>query len=291
MGSLAALLALAFFLFHRRKRMRTPVKREDDVPELPPLLAHNRMNSKLFPAELDPEGEGLKGPAELDPKSSAQAKNPVELATAMAELPAEPVESEHDTKNGSIQAIRFASRAPSLKQDEHLVSPTSPIEATAATSCVSPNTPKLPSSKQNAPAVPESHEFQPQSPRPGAPATSEGSSPQSNRSVQVPPPPPPSLATVLSSTTTTPESSPPRGNFIRHGKGAGLIHPNQSAWSLEQEQEKVLSAYKGEEDIPRPQTIAERRNMGSPSLDLSTASGPWHDAYEVAKGKTPSESA
>lgn len=269
-------------MYRRRKRARSATEKEDDIPELPPLLPDNPLNSKLFPAELEPEGDGLKGPAELDPKPSMPSRGPAELATSPAELPAESLDAEcdteHDAKEGSAQMTAVGSRVPSLKKDKHLFPPTSSTEPTALTTSITP-----PALEHLDPA--ETSRIDPQLPnrflkplRLGSSSPDQASSPEPNQEPPVPPPSP-SLATRPSTANNTPQSSPLRGHAGRLGKGVKVEHPNKQDWSLEEEQTKALSPKKEPEGLQRPQTIAERRKVGSP--DLNSSSGPWFDAYDV----------
>ncbi len=287
-GALSAILAVASLWYRQRNRTRSATEKGDDIPELPPLLSCNALNSKLFPAELDPEGEGLKGPAELDPKPSMPSRGPVELATSPAELPAEPVESqydaEHDTKEGSAETTAVGSQNPSLKKDRHLFSCTSPTEPSALTNPISLHALEHPDLVETPQIVPQLQTPRPKSLRPGSSSADRASSPEPGQEPNVPPPPPPLLEAIPSTANTTSQSSPPRRRAPRLGKGVELEHPNKQGWSLEQEQVKALSPKKTPEDVVRPQTIAERRNVGSPNLN--SASGPWFDAYDAKTEKT-----
>ena len=238
MGVLIAILTLLFLFYRRHRNKRIAAEEKDNIPELPPLLSSNRVNSKLFPAELDPEGEAVKGPVELDHKPALPSRGPAELAVSPSELPAEPTESEYHDDRGPTHPY---SRTPSLKKDKHI-------------------TPNI---------------------------TAASVSPANSARQQVPPPPPPSLATVPSIANTTPRSSPLRPRYPVLGKTMDHEHPNQSNWSLEEQQTKALSTPgKDEEgDTKRPRTIAEKRKVELPPLRadgvFTSSSGPWHDAYDA----------
>ena len=279
-GGLAAILALAFLCYRRRKKPHNTLQDKDEIPELPPLLPYNRLNSKLFPAEMDPEGEGLKGPAELEHSSSMQLEGPVELDTSPVELSTDPVEL---GGQGSTQTTHVGSRASSVKKDTHFYSSRKSTAPTAATPLASQDTITHSDSVHNTQAISDPGALHRQSSRPSTPTANQTSSPEPNQSHQVPPPPPPSLATIPSTAASTPQSSPPRGHHTNQNKGMALDHPNQSNWSLEQEQAKILSPDKELDAPQRILTIAERRKMGSPTL--SSAGGPWHDAYNATTGE------
>jgi len=265
---IGAILAFAFYLCRRRRRARSATEKEDDIPELPSQLPDNALNSKLFPAELDPEGEGLKGPAELDPKPLLPSRGPAELAVSPAELPAEPVDPEYEV--------------PLVKKDNHIFPTTSSNEPSALVSSVSPPAQGQLGPAENTQPISQLQTPTPKSLRCSPSSPDQASSPQSDQEPHIPPPPPPpppSLATRPSTASTTPQSSPTRGHAGRLGKGVVVVHPNNQNWSLEQEQTKALSPKKEPEGLRRPQTIAERRNVGSP--DLNSSSGPWFDAYDA----------
>lgn len=280
---IGAILAFAFYLCRRRRRARSATEKEDDIPELPSQLPDNALNSKLFPAELDPEGEGLKGPAELDPKPLLPSRGPAELAVSPAELPAEPVDPEYGAeeyaREVSTETTAVGSRVPSVKKDNHLFPTTSSNEPSALVSSVSPPAQGQLGPAENTQPISQLQTPTPKSLRRSPSSPDQASSPQSDQEPHIPPPPPPSLATRPSTASTTPQSSPTRGHAGRLGKGVVVVHPNNQNWSLEQEQTKALSPKKEPEGLRRPQTIAERRNVGSP--DLNSSSGPWFDAYDA----------
>lgn len=265
---IGAILAFAFYLCRRRRRARSATEKEDDIPELPSQLPDNALNSKLFPAELDPEGEGLKGPAELDPKPLLPSRGPAELAISPAELPAEPVDPEYEV--------------PSVKKDNHIFPTISSNEPSALVSSVSPPAQGRLGPAENTQPISQLQTPTPKSLRRSPSSPDQASSPQSDQEPHIPPPPPPqppSLANRPSTASTTSQPSPTRGHAGRLGKGVVVVHPNNQNWSLEQEQTKALSPKKEPEGLRRPQTIAERRNVGSP--DLNSSSGPWFDAYDA----------
>lgn len=288
---IGAILAFALYMYRRRRRARSAIEKEDDIPELASQLPDNALNSKLFPAELNPEGEGLKGPAELDPKPLLPSRGPAELAVSPVELPAEPVDPEYDpeedAKKESSATTAVGSRLPSVKKDNHVFPTTSPNEPSALVSSVSP-----PAQGQLAPAENTQPISQFQTPSPNSLRRSpsspdQASSPQSDQELYIQPPPPrspPSLATRPSTARTTPQSSPTRGHAGRLGKGVVVVHPNNQNWSLEEEQTKALLPKKEPEGLRRPQTISERRNVGS--LGLNSSSGPWFDAYDAKTADT-----
>lgn len=285
-GGLAAMIALAFLCYHRRKKTHDTLQDKDEIPELPPLLSHNRLNSKLFPAELDPEGEGLKGPAELEYMSSMQLGGPVELDTSPVELSAAPVELGEGAIQGSPQATTVGSRVSSVKKDKHFFTSRKLTAPSAATSLASQDAITRSDSAHSPQVISHPRALHPESLQSSTPTANQASIPEHNQSPQVPPPPPPSIATIPSTADSTPQPSPLRGHHTNQSNGMALHHPNQSNWSMEQEQAKIRSPSKEAENPQRTQTIAERRKMGSPTL--SSAGGPWHDTYNATTGEATS---